>query len=108
MVNGSPDFWWLEEATWQVHGKCRRYPQEWFFGEEHGEGLKRHRPTLTSVEVRRAKAICAVCPVLQDCYDHAMLNDEDYGVWGGTTRRDRQRIREGKPATTKFSTTSLS
>lgn len=89
--------------------KCADLPQAWFFGEEHTEGKKRHRPTLTSVEIRRAKAICAVCPVLQDCYDHAMKNEEDYGVWGGTTHKDRQRIRaKNKHTHTQFDTTSLS
>jgi WhiB family transcriptional regulator, redox-sensing transcriptional regulator len=74
------------------HAKCARMDQEIFFGGEY-EGRRRHRPSLTSIEIRRAKAICAVCPVLWDCFQYAMENDEEYGVWGGTTRRERQRLR---------------
>jgi WhiB family transcriptional regulator, redox-sensing transcriptional regulator len=71
---------------------CRGVDQDIFFGKEyHGE--QRHRPSLTSIEIRRAKAICAVCPVLWDCFSYAMANEEEYGVWGGTTRRERQRLR---------------
>lgn len=43
-----------------------------------------------------ALAICAVCPVIEDCLDLALRisRDEDYGVWGGTTPPDRRRIRK--------------
>lgn len=43
-------------------------------------------------EVRRAKEICFRCPVLEDCYEFAMDNREEFGIWGGTTGRERRRI----------------
>lgn len=73
--------------------KCREMDLAIFFGKDR-RGASRHRPSLTSVEIRRAKAICAVCPVLWECFTYAMEQEEDYGVWGGTTHKDRQRIRE--------------
>jgi WhiB family transcriptional regulator, redox-sensing transcriptional regulator len=78
---------------------------EIFFGKEY-HGWQRNRPSLTSVEIRRAKAICATCPVLWECFQWAMDNDEEYGVWGGTTRRERARLRSSKGRTNYWSTAS--
>ena len=43
---------------------------------------------------REAAQLCSlVCPVQAECLQAALDNDERYGVWGGTTERERQRIR---------------
>ncbi|MFN2606387.1 MAG: WhiB family transcriptional regulator [Acidimicrobiales bacterium] len=34
-------------------------------------------------DIGRAKAICAECPVRQDCFEGALARREPYGVWGG-------------------------
>ncbi len=39
---------------------------------------------------RRAKAVCASCPVQSQCLDHALANDERYGIWGGMTDKERR------------------
>lgn len=39
---------------------------------------------------RRAKAVCATCPVRSECLEHALTHDERYGIWGGLTRKERQ------------------
>ena len=48
-----------------------------------------------------AKAICASCPVRDECLGFA-LNDPDaleWGVWGGTSPRERRELRrEGRVA----------
>lgn len=41
-----------------------------------------------------AKAFCHGCPVMQTCWEWAMENDE-YGVWGGTSRVDRNAVERG-------------
>ena len=38
-----------------------------------------------------ARAVCADCPVRAACLDYGM--DENYGVWGGTSERERRRLR---------------
>lgn len=65
-----------------------------FFGEEDGTGRKPNRPALTSIEIRRAKQICEECPVSRDCLEYAIAQDQDYGVWGGMTAKERQRMLE--------------
>jgi WhiB family transcriptional regulator, redox-sensing transcriptional regulator len=75
--------------------KCRGMEQTVFFGHEY-HGWQRNRPSLTSVEIRRAKAICATCPVLWECFQYAVEEEEEYGIWGGTTPRERARYRVNK------------
>jgi WhiB family redox-sensing transcriptional regulator len=41
---------------------------------------------------RTAKAVCAGCSVRLDCADYAIRAREPYGVWGGLTEEDRERI----------------
>lgn len=37
------------------------------------------------------KELCANCPVIAECLDYAIIYDEE-GVWGGTTKRERERL----------------
>jgi len=39
-----------------------------------------------------AKAICALCPVLEACREYAVAAREKDGVWGGLTARERRRL----------------
>ena len=39
-----------------------------------------------------AKAICARCPVRRECLDYAISEGDHYGVWGGMTDNQRDRI----------------
>lgn len=43
-------------------------------------------------QAEAAKRICKKCPHLAECFEWA-LNYERFGVWGGTSPRERQRIR---------------
>lgn len=45
-----------------------------------------------TARVRRAKAVCATCPVQPECLQHALDTDEVNGVWGGLTARERFRL----------------
>ncbi len=42
--------------------------------------------------VRAAKAICNECVVKEDCLEFAIDNREDFGIWGGTSERERRKI----------------
>lgn len=46
----------------------------------------------TDEEADEAKAVCELCPVNEDCLEHAILHREKNGVWGGATERERLRI----------------
>lgn len=39
-----------------------------------------------------AKRLCRGCPVRTVCLDYALRHRERYGVWGGTSERERRRM----------------
>jgi hypothetical protein len=41
-----------------------------------------------------AAAICEGCTYQVACLWYALDNDEDYGVWGGTSERQRRKIKK--------------
>jgi WhiB family redox-sensing transcriptional regulator len=63
-----------------------------FFHPENERGPKRvHRE-------RNAKSICAQCPVINDCLRWALAAREPYGIWGGTSVEERDRLLAKRPA----------
>lgn len=44
--------------------------------------------------------ICQTCPIMHECRDYALVNDLDYGIWGGMTPSQRdlemRKMRVGK------------
>lgn len=67
------------QHQWRDAGLCRQAdPDAWF--PEKGESA------------RPAQAICARCPVIRPCLEHALTERESYGVWGGLTRGQRQSL----------------
>ncbi|QCB27754.1 WhiB family transcriptional regulator [Corynebacterium endometrii] len=72
------DFW-----DWQLHGACRGENSEVFYHPDGERGRARAR------RENRAKAICAECPVMELCRDHALAVAEPYGIWGGMSETER-------------------
>lgn len=77
---------------WQLEGSCRRANPDVFFHPEGERGpARRDRDSA-------AKAVCASCPVLLRCREHALLVREPYGVWGGMTEDEREAVYAGDAA----------
>lgn len=72
-------------TVWQNQAACAGMNPDLFFPDAGGAGAK------------AAKAICHVCPVEAECLQYALDNDERHGIFGGTTPRERQRLRRGLP-----------
>ena len=80
----------VEVWKWQQSGACRELPSDMFFHPEGERGpSRRNRET-------RAKAICATCPVIEQCRNQALNIQESYGIWGGLTEDDRLVILNNK------------
>lgn len=69
----------LEERPWAAFAACLQAPGMTFFPQ-------------TKAEAQAALAICAVCPVRDECLRHALETNERFGVWGGTTEQQRREM----------------
>jgi WhiB family redox-sensing transcriptional regulator len=75
-----------ETYEWQYAGACRETDPETFFSPDAERGPRRRAREAA------AKALCAVCPVIQECRSHALAVREPYGVWGGLTINERDQL----------------
>jgi WhiB family transcriptional regulator, redox-sensing transcriptional regulator len=73
---------------WHQKARCLGTDDSLFFG----SGDPDVRPPYTLAEISNARAICAECPVARECLTTALKNREEYGVWAGSTRKQRKAI----------------
>jgi WhiB family redox-sensing transcriptional regulator len=71
----------LQPLEWQVNARCTEVDPEIFFPERGGSS-------------RAARAVCADCKVRLECLEYALNNKEQFGIWGGTSERERRRLRK--------------
>lgn len=71
--------------SWQAHARCHEVDPEIFFPERGGSS-------------RAARAVCNNCPVQEECLRYALTNREQFGIWGGTSERERRKLRKLKLA----------
>jgi WhiB family transcriptional regulator, redox-sensing transcriptional regulator len=73
-------------GPWVADALCAQVDTELFFPPKGGSTYE-------------AKAVCARCPVAADCLDYALSLPQQvdyYGIWGGTSERERRRLRAGQ------------
>lgn len=69
--------------TWRDEAVCAGVDSEMFFPD-------------TASGIKTARRICAPCPVKAECLAFALERDP-WGVWAGTTRRERRELRRDEP-----------
>lgn len=62
-------------------------PDDWFRIGEDRSFEARHLAAL--------RTVCDACPVKAECLEYAVVNEPDWGVWAGTTPRQRAFLRRG-------------
>lgn len=75
-----------EVWEWQLHGACRGVDTVLFFHPDGERGAARRNRQAA------AKQVCARCPVLEQCRQHALQVHEPYGTWGGMSEDERTRV----------------
>ena len=78
------------DRAWRRRAACVGLPAAVFFPPELGDGA----PEPWSPEP--ALAVCAACPVAEDCRAWALATRQTQGVWGGMTEGELRR-RRGEP-----------
>ncbi len=75
--------------SWEEQARCRQYDPEIFFA-----------PRARAE--RKAKTICAKCPVKVDCLVFALQAKVEFGIWGGTNGKERRAMIRRSPQDTDW------
>lgn len=67
-----------DDTHWRDFARCQESDPDLFFPE-------------IGDKAREAVAICAGCPVRNQCLNYAITHNERFGIWGGLSRHERQR-----------------
>lgn len=67
-------------VRWKADAACIGHPTDWWYPPRGGMGAD-----------PRARALCAACPVLNECADYG--RSENFGYWGGLSRTARRNRR---------------
>ncbi len=67
---------------------CSETDPELFFAQE----TELSSSKAVYVNARIAKHFCAICPLTLMCLTTAIKNDEAFGIWGGATPRERNKL----------------
>ena len=78
---------WQDNIDWQDRALCRGANADLFFAPHHLE-KKEERDAREA----QAKAVCARCPVRQECLEFALAVREPHGIWGGLNETERRRL----------------
>ena len=73
----------LEAIKTQGAPICQEIDGELWYPESGGE----------SYALRQAKEYCEECPVKAECLNFALVNNEQHGIWGGLTVRERMKLK---------------
>jgi WhiB family redox-sensing transcriptional regulator len=65
---------------WKLDGVCRTIDPDLWFPDAPQTGAV-------------AKRVCRSCPVIKECLQYALDNNEMYGVWGGMGNSERKSLR---------------
>jgi len=77
-----------EDPDWQYEAACRT---------PDNSLVDTFYPVSSDTAVSKAKEICHTqCTVREECLEYALANHEVFGVWGGTSERERRRIASGR------------
>ena len=70
--------------AWMKEALCAQVDPALWFPEKGGSN-------------KTARAICQQCPVRAECLEYSLsLEDNPWGIWGGTSMRDRYELRRAR------------
>lgn len=83
----------MRSEQWRNLARCKGKITNDFYPELGVKGAAK--------QVREMKMFCRECSVILDCLSYALENDEQFGIWGGMTPKERSKIRKNHGVLTK-------
>lgn len=75
-----------EDREWRRGAACRDTDPDLFFPVgTTGAALD---------QIRSAKKICKMCVARSECLEYALVNNQESGIWGGTSEEERRVLRK--------------
>lgn len=78
------------DESWPLRGACRGQRPHTFIPDDSGDR------NVTAEQHGQALRFCENCCVVSECLEFAIETNQQLGVWGGTTPRQRRTIREAR------------
>lgn len=75
-------------GEWRKQAACANSDTSKFFPSKGKEAKTQH-------VISAARLVCARCPVRSECLEFAVKNTVMYGIWGGLTREERKKVKDG-------------
>lgn len=69
-----------EDQNWRDEALCKGLPPDQFFPN-------------SETEQEAAARLCGGCAVRAECLEYALITNQRDGVWGGTTEKQRAKMR---------------
>lgn len=83
-----PTYSWPDWHAWALcNGMDPATSDPMFFGVDDA-----NRPALPPKKVAEARSYCFACPVIRECLTWSLEHDEEFGIWGGQTGRQRRAL----------------
>jgi WhiB family redox-sensing transcriptional regulator len=77
-------------SAWQDESACRGLDTDLFYSADFARGAPKRKQEAA------AKAICAACPVIDQCLARALEIGEAHGIWGGMNPEERVALRKSR------------
>jgi len=100
--------YWFNEEHPEKEAKCVQFPATRDYDPWYGTGDKDKIDEHDTTEMEEAKLVCLgkadgrPCPLLKECLEFALVNNERFGIWGGTDPDERKKIRRKRREVSKW------
>lgn len=71
----------LDTSEWNLAAACRTEDPDIFYADRHDKA-----------GISAAKSVCKSCPVSSLCLEDAIRTGQRFGIWGGMTTQERDRL----------------
>lgn len=96
LVEEQDEAWLEKETSWRERAGCRQVENPDIFFPEKDESIQDavEATNAKNQAIKQAKEICDRCLVRSECLQEAFDNNEQFGIWGGLTKKGRTELKK--------------